>query len=144
MTRAVALIVAVAVACAVALSRHTHHARRPQVLRPPGYARAVSANYKVLSPRQSRRLMAYAEDLRACLREHGVEVAAPRPGRTRIELPLSEGEDRREVVSRGVVCGDALGGPPAGASQQLRPNANAILVYLPRYCLLDPEVASGE
>jgi hypothetical protein len=121
-----------------------HRVSVPPELSPESYAKAVAANYTVLSPRQSRRLLTYAQNLYTCLHEHGVAVGAPRAGRTRVELALPEGAQHREVLAEGVACGDALGGPPPGASQQLRPRANAILIYLPKYCLLDPKVASGE
>ena len=118
-------------------------ASAPPDLRPMSYAKAVAANYTVLSPRQSRRLLTYAENLYACLLEHGVAVGAPRASRTRIELVLPKGAQRGEVLTEGVACGDALGGPPPGASQVFRPAAHAILVFLPKYCLLDPKVARG-
>ena len=107
------------------------------------YAKAVAANYKVLSPRQSRRLLTYAQSLYACLHKHGVAVGAPRASRTRIELATAKEARRGEVLTQGVTCGDALGGPPPGASQVFRPAAHAILIFLPRYCLLDPKVARG-
>jgi hypothetical protein len=113
----------------------------PPELRPASYAHAVAANYKMLSPRESRRLLSFARDLHACLRRHGVAVGAPRTSRTRIELSLREGAQRGAVLAEGVACGDALGGPPPGASLQLRPSEHALLLYLPKYCLLDPKVA---
>jgi hypothetical protein len=118
-------------------------ASAPPDLRPMSYAKAVAANYKVLSPPQSRRLLTYAQNLYACLHNHGVAVGAPRASRTRIELALPKEAQRGEVLNQGVACGDALGGPPPGASQVLRPAAHAILIFLPRYCLLDPKVARG-
>jgi len=105
------------------------------------YAEAAAANYKVLSPRQSRRLIAFAGGLAACLRKRGIEIGAPKASRTRIELALPGGARRRVVLSRATACGDLLGGPPPGASVQFRPTVNAILVYLPKYCLLDPNVS---
>ena len=116
----------------------------PPARSPESYARAVAANYRVLSPRQSRRLLTFAERLSACLHEHGVAVGAPRASRTRIELALPKAAQRGEVLTEEAACGDALGGPPPGASLQLRPQVNALLLYLPKYCLLDPKVASGE
>jgi hypothetical protein len=122
---------------------HSPHATALPDLRPTSYAKAAAANYKVLSPRQSRRLLTYAGNLYTCLRKHGAAVGAPRASRTRIELALPAGAERSVVLSQGIACGDALGGPPPGASQQLRPRANALLLYLPKYCLLDPKVARG-
>jgi len=145
-------LVGVVVALAVALvvqrgqdpgraAQPRQRASAPRELRLESYARAVAANYKVLSPRQSRRLLAYARSLSACLRRHGVAVGAPRVTPTRIRLTVSRGQERAEVLAQGVACGEALGGPPPGASQQFRPAAHAILIYLPKYCLLDPKVA---
>src|SRR6478735_5696812 len=81
------------------------------------------------------------ELLAACLRKRGIEIGAPKASRTRIELALPGGARRRVVLSRAIACGDLLGGPPPGASVQFRPTVNAILVYLPKYCLLDPNVS---
>jgi hypothetical protein len=118
-------------------------ATKPPDLSPESYAKAVAANYTVLSPRQSRRLLTYAENLYACLHMHDVAVGPPRASRTRIQLALPKGARRAAVLTQGVACGDALGGPPPGASQVFRPAARAILVFLPKYCLLDPKVARG-
>src|SRR5436309_2643297 len=142
------LLVGLVPVLAVALVLQRGHDRSPRQpattalpeLRPASYEKAVAANYKVLSPRQSQRLLAFAADLYTCLRQRGVSVDAPRASRTRIELALPKGAQRRVVLPQGVACGDALGGPPPGASVQLRPRSNAIFVYLPKYCLLDPKV----
>src|SRR5205809_3313658 len=81
-------------AVALVLERgHTRGPRQPSAsplpdLRPASYAKAAAANYKLLSPRQSQRLLAFAADLYTCLRQRGVAVAAPRASRTRIELTL--------------------------------------------------------
>jgi hypothetical protein len=38
----------------------------------------------------------------------------------------------------GIRCGTKLGGPPPGASLQAR--KHAVVLYLPKYCLLDRKV----
>jgi hypothetical protein len=44
------------------------------------------------------------------------------------------------LVRTGLSCGDALGGPPRGASLQVF--GRAFVLYVPRQCLLDPKVAA--
>ncbi len=109
----------------------------------PTYAQLVEANYKILTRKQTARLLQFASDFRSCMHGHGVDLGSPRPLITRIELALPANVDRHKVGKVGLACGEALGGPPANSSLQTFRRVdddNAIVLYLPRRCLLDPRV----
>jgi hypothetical protein len=98
------------------------------------------SNYRVLSRAQSERLVAYAADVRRCLHDRGLDVAAPEASRTRIELAVTRPGAAGTLARAAIHCGDTLGGPPAGSSLQVhRPGLG---LYVPRMCLLDEKVAA--
>jgi hypothetical protein len=121
----------------------------PAVVAPPppkSYAELVAANYKILTPTQTRRLLDFADDVHSCMARRGVRLGKPKPLNTKIELAISPGTDRQRLLQVGVACGDALGGPPRGASFQVLQavgSKDAVVLYLPKQCLLDREAAGS-
>ena len=99
-----------------------------------------SSNQKVLTRAQSERLVRWAGSLRSCLRQRGYPVGAVKLARTRIELAVPEGTEFHALVGAGVACGEALGDPPPASS--LQTFADRIVLYLPKRCLLDPNVSA--
>src|SRR5947199_8936043 len=97
------------------------------------------SNEKVLTRAQSERLVRWAGSFRSCLQGRGYQVGALDVGRTRIELAVPSGTQFHSLVRAGVACGDSLGGPPPASS--LQTFARRIVLYLPKQCLLDPNVA---
>ena len=110
------------------------------------YAELVAENYVLLSRAESQRLVRFAAAFRNCVAKHGVRVGAPHVAKTRITMAVPAGTDRSRLNRLGGVCGTALGGPPKGSSlqtQQRYGNTNAVVLYLPRRCLIDPKVAAS-
>jgi uncharacterized protein YceK len=98
------------------------------------------SNEKVLTRAQSERLVRWAGELRSCLRERGYAIGDVQPARTRIELAVPAGTAFQPLLRDGVACGESLGDPPPGSSLQQFPRL--IVLYLPKRCLLDPDVAA--
>ena len=98
----------------------------------------AAGNYRVLTSAQSKRLLAFAVDVRACLAEQRVQLSAPRPVRTRITLATEVAP--KAVVQAMVACESEVGVPPVGSSLQARPGM--VVLYLPKQCLLDPKVGA--
>lgn len=105
------------------------------------YARLVAANYKILSAAQSQRLLRFARAEHDCLAAHSVAVGEPQAWPTRIVMSLPTGSSLRAVGKAGLACARAAGDPPAGSALQLRPGQ--VLVYLPKYCVLDRKTVSS-
>jgi hypothetical protein len=97
-----------------------------------------ASNERVLTHEQSQRLVDWAESLRSCLNEQGLEVGKPSVTRTQIVLAVS-GSKQHRLAGVAIRCGDGLGGPPAQSSLQIFPGH--FVLYLPKQCLLDPKVA---
>jgi hypothetical protein len=115
-----------------------HHSGRSQ--RPgekPSYEQLVAKNYKVLTAKQTRELTAFAENLHACMAKR-LRLGEPRPVLTKIVMDLPAGSSIQAVAQTGIRCGTKLGGPPPGASLQVR--KHAVVLYLPKHCLLDHKV----
>jgi hypothetical protein len=100
------------------------------------YERLVRANYKRLSPAQTRRLLTYAKAVRVCLARR-FSVAEPQASPTRIVIAVPHSPGAAALVRAMVGC--AAGPPPGNASLQAR--GQQVLIYLPRYCILDSKVA---
>jgi hypothetical protein len=116
---------------------------RPQAAVTDSYARLVAANYRVLTPAQTQRLLRFSNVLHDCLAKRGFEVGRPVAANTRIELAIPADADRHRLSAAAIACGDQLGGPPTGASLQLRPHVRSLLLYLPKRCLLDRKTVAG-
>jgi hypothetical protein len=99
------------------------------------------SNQIVLTRKQSERLVSYAGAIRACLVRTGVDAARPRVTRRQISLAVSGESSRREVVRAGLACAGRVGDPPSSASLQAW--ADRIVLYVPKQCLIDPNVVRG-
>jgi hypothetical protein len=110
----------------------------------PTYAELVAANYRVLSPAESRRLLRFAKSFHACVNRRGISLGPPEPLNTRIEMAIQPAADREALGRVTVSCGESLGRPPPGASLQAvsRDQPDDVVLYLPKQCLLDPKVKS--
>jgi len=104
-----------------------------------GRSTAPSSNEKVLTRAQSQRLVDWAGSLRTCLRARGFRLGELIVARAHIEAAVPDGTAFKALVRAGTACGDALGGPPAASS--LQTFADHVVLYLPKRCLLDPDVA---
>ena len=98
------------------------------------YAQLVAANYRVLKPQQSARLLRYADAAFACMSQD-LELGNPRTSPTKIVMTLPSGTKPSAVIRSMGKCATRIGDPPAGSSFQLR--GQAVIVYLPKYCILD-------
>jgi hypothetical protein len=98
------------------------------------YAQLVAANYRILKPQQSARLLRYADDAFACMSQD-LELGDPRTSPTKIVMTLPAGAKPPAVIRSMGKCATRIGDPPAGASFQLR--GQAVILYLPKYCILD-------
>ena len=99
-------------------------------------------NQRVLTHKESLRLISWAKTFRRCVVESGTELGKVVPSRTQIsmELPLNGGSRDPDVAQAAVTCGDKQGGPPSDTSLQYRDGE--FVLYLPKQCLLDPKVAA--
>jgi hypothetical protein len=98
------------------------------------YAQLVAANYKILKPQQSARLLRYAAAAFACMSQD-LELGNPSTSPTKIVMTLPSGTQPFAVIHSMGKCATRIGDPPASASFQLR--GQAVIVYLPKYCILD-------
>lgn len=98
------------------------------------YAQLVAANYRILKPQQSTRLLRYADAAFACM-SPDLELGKPRTSPTTIVMTLPPGTTPSAVIRSMGRCAKVIGDPPAGSSFQFR--GNAVIVYLPKYCILD-------
>jgi hypothetical protein len=109
----------------------------PEKALPPSgktYAQLVAANYKILKPQQSARLLRYAESAFVCMSQD-LELGDPSTSPTKIVMTLPSGTKPSAVIRSMGRCATKIGDPPAGSSFQLR--GQAVIVYLPKYCILD-------
>ena len=98
------------------------------------YAQLVAANYKILKPQQSARLLRYADAAFGCMSQD-LELGNPLTSPTKIVMTLPSGTNPFAVIRSMGRCATRIGDPPAGSSFQLR--GQAVIVYLPKYCILD-------
>jgi len=128
------------------------HARQPGSKRAPGprgvasktYAQLAAANYRTLTPAESRRLLRFAIAFRSCMASRGIELTAPLTSPTKIVLRVEAHQVPAVIRDSTFACGDDLGGPPPRSSLQTpRGQRDSIALYLPKQCLLDPTVTSG-
>ena len=114
-------------------------ATRPQA-RKKTYAELVAANYKILKPAQTKRLLEYADAAYACLSKQ-IDIGRPQPSPTKIVMTLPAGAKAGAVARLGVRCSTTIGDPPRDSSFQIR--GHAVILYLPKYCILDRKTAVG-
>ena len=98
------------------------------------YAQLVAANYKILNPQQSARLLRYANATFICMSQD-LELGNPQTSPTKIVMTLPSGTKPFAVIRSMGRCATRIGDPPAGSSFQLR--GQAVIIYLPKYCILD-------
>jgi hypothetical protein len=103
------------------------------------YAQLTAANYKILKPKQTTRLLRYADAAYACMSKQ-VDLGKPRPLRTKIVMSLPPSATPAAIVQLGVRCAMTIGDPPRDASFQVR--GHAVILYLPKYCILDNKVVA--
>jgi hypothetical protein len=143
-----ALLAAVLVVAPIALWPRKHDlpaTTQPSATGSKSYAALVAANYKVLTRRQTRRLLRFADAFYTCMTERGTRLGRPMPLNTKIVLAIPPRINRQRLGRLVISCGDALGGPPADASLQSQQSggSDAVELYLPKRCLLDRKVVSG-
>jgi hypothetical protein len=99
-----------------------------------------NSNEKVLTRAQSERLVRWAGEFRSCLEQRGYAIGEVELAKTRIELAVPPGTAFQPLLHDGVACGESLGDPPPASSLQTFPRR--IVLYLPKRCLLDPNVTA--
>ena len=99
------------------------------------------SNQRVLTQKESERLVSYARAMRTCLARSGVDVARLSATRRQISMPVRGAGSTREVVVAGLACADRIGSPPNYASFQAF--ADRVVLYAPKQCLIDKNVAAG-
>ena len=110
------------------------------------YADLVAANFRVLTPRETRRLLGFADALHSCVTSKGIRLGSPQRLNTKIVMGLPPKVERQHLTGVVLSCGESLGGPPPGASLQTFQRSgqdDSVILYLPRQCLLDPKVAGS-
>jgi hypothetical protein len=105
----------------------------------PAAAAPPASNQRVLTERQSERIVAYARSMRACLARSGLDVARPRATRKQITIAVTDAASTRAVLDAGMACGTRIGDPPAFASMQAF--RDEVVLYVPKQCLIDEDVA---
>lgn len=145
-----AIAVALAVAAGVAAPAMHHggkaDARKVQTTRKTErattkktYAQLTAANYKILKPKQTTRLLGYAAAAHSCMSKR-LDLGKPRPLRTKIVMALPPGAAPRAVAELSASCAMTIGDPPSNSSFQVR--GHAVILYLPKYCILDKKVVA--
>lgn len=142
----VTILVAFAVLAAavvIALRQGTHGAQRDRraasTPATSSESQLASANYKVLTPARTRALLRYADAAYACM-SNDIELGKPRPERTKIVMTLPAGASPASVIRLVLRCSGKIGDPPKDASLQVR--GKNLILYLPKYCILDKKVAT--
>jgi hypothetical protein len=103
------------------------------------YAQLTAANYKILKPKQTARLLRYADAAYSCMSKR-LDLGRPRPLGTKIVMLLPPGARPRAVAELSASCAMTIGDPPSDSSFQVR--GNAVILYLPKYCILDKKVVA--
>jgi hypothetical protein len=99
---------------------------------------AVLGNQIVFGPKQSRSLLSWAKRFQSCVAARGF-ASSMHVTRSQFTIEVDEKTPKSKLLSVGVACGDALGGPPPRAS--LQTFDGTFVLYLPKQCLLDARVA---
>ena len=107
----------------------------------PAKATPVDNRFR-LSRAESERLVDWAARFRSCMARRGVVLGKPVAHPKQIDLAIIRAPARPALLRSVPTCGDALGEPPRRSSLQLRPGK--LVLYLPRRCLLDKRVVSGQ
>jgi hypothetical protein len=140
---ALALVLTVAGVVGYVAARHgadkqeRSHEAAPAIAAKQSEAQLAGANYKVLTPGKTRRLLRYADAAYACLSKE-LDIGKPRSLQTKIVIALPAGVTPAAVAQLSLKCAATIGDPPKDSSFQVR--GEAVILYLPKYCLLDPKV----
>ena len=132
----ISLVVAVTIGAALGWASRDDG---PETLPPEPAPAAAAGNYRILTSAQSSDLLDFARAVRRCVSGKGVEVSAPQPNRTRISLAYTGSQ--QDALQALLACEREVGEPPAKSSLQVR--KEALVLYLPKRCLLDPKVGSA-
>jgi len=117
------------IALAVVWQRQDAQTERPTL------ARLVAKNYRPLSHKQARTLLRFAQSEYLCLKSRGAKVSRPVASPTRILIRAPK-QSARALARLQLACDPGVGPPPAKATLQAR--QGQVLVYLPKWCLIDP------
>jgi hypothetical protein len=104
-------------------------------------APARNQNRRVLTGKQTRRLVHYAAALHACLTNRGVDVSAPAKDPRAITIAAASTVGLKRLAQLATTCAAPLGDPPEPSSLQAV-DARTIVLSVPKQCLLDPKVAA--
>jgi hypothetical protein len=144
---AFALLTAVLLLVVLATRGRPHAADRASAgASTKSYADLVATNFRVLTPRETRRLLGFADALHSCVTRKGVRLGSPQRLNTKIVMGLPPKVERQHLNDVVLSCGESLGGPPPGASLQTSQRSgedDSVILYLPRQCLLDPKIAGS-
>jgi hypothetical protein len=120
------------------------HAPAPEQTTAKTYQQLAAANYRTLTRKQSARLFRFATAFRSCMAGRGIELTAPAAEVTKIVVRVATKPIPQTIQEATVGCGARLGGPPPGSALQTPSWQSGVLVlYLPKRCLLDPDVTTG-
>jgi hypothetical protein len=103
------------------------------------YAQLTAANYKVLKPTQTARLLRYADAAYSCMSKR-LDLGRPRPLGTKIVMALPPDAAPRAVAVLSAGCAISIGDPPSDSSFQIR--GHTVILYLPKYCILDKKIVA--
>jgi hypothetical protein len=144
-----AIAVAFAVGCGIVALAMNHGGRangrnaqkiwKPERAAPKTYSQLTAANYQILKPKQTNRLLDYADAAYSCMSKR-LALGRPRPLRTKIVMALPPGVTPRAVAELSATCAVTIGDPPSDSSFQVR--GHAVILYLPKYCILDKKVVA--
>ena len=145
MTRRTGLLLAAAAALGLGVAAAFLATRddAPPAPRETAAAKATPIDNRFrLSRAESLRLVDWAARFRSCMGRRGVVLGAPVAHPKQIDLAFVRVPGRAALLRDVPACGDALGEPPRRSSLQLRPGK--LVLYLPKRCLLDKRVVSGQ
>jgi hypothetical protein len=97
----------------------------------------LSGNLRVLTPAETRRLLAYASAVESPLAAHGVAASGPTTEARTITLETANEVGVRQLVD--LVTGCAVDAPPSPSSLQVV-DARTVVLSVAKQCLLDPKV----
>ena len=138
---AAAAAIGVGAAAAVIATRDEARPARQRTSAAPAKATPIDNRFR-LSRAESERLVDWAARFRSCMVRRGVVLSAPVAHPKQIDLRIVRAPARPALMRSVPACGDALGEPPRRSSLQLRPGK--LVLYLPKRCLLDKRVVSGQ
>jgi hypothetical protein len=116
---ALVLVLAVAGAVVFVAARHDEEKVEQGKAAAANQSEAQLANYKVLTPEKTRRLLRYADAAYACLSKE-LDIGKPRSLQTKIVMDLAADVTPAAVAQLSLDCAATIGDPPKDASFQVR------------------------